>query len=98
MKFKATKLGDLLTADARIARAQRAAEYAAGFLSAFAAVVHVEADDGSWCELDAESAEHARTLATNWVQKMGARGASCRMLRGGFGGVKTKPFFTIYAE
>lgn len=98
MKFSATKLGDLLTREARIGRAARVA-YDAVNNTALVAVVHVEADDGSWCELDAESVEHAKALANNWVHKMNARGASCRMLRGGSpGSVALKPFYTVYAE
>lgn len=97
-KFRATKLGDLLTADARVGRAKRAAEYAA-HKTPFAAVVHIEADDGSWCELDAESEAHAKRMADNWVHTMNARGASCRTLRGALTGmVKLRPFYTVYAE
>lgn len=97
-KFKATKLGDLLTAEARIGRAARAASYA-GNGTPFGAVVHIEADDGTWCELDAESEQHARTMADTWVKMMNARGASCRTLRGALTGMlKLRPFYTVYAE
>lgn len=96
-KFRAKILGDLLTGEARIGRAKRAAEYAAHG-TPFVAVVHIEADDGSWCELDAESVSHAHTIADNWVATMNARGASCRMLRGALTGiVKLRPFYLKFA-
>jgi hypothetical protein len=96
-KFKAQKLGDLLTAESRIGRAKRAATYAAQGLP-FMAVVHIEADDGTWCELDAESEQHAKVMANTWVSHMNARGASCRMLRGALTGIlRLRPFYTVYA-
>lgn len=98
-KFRAQKLDDLLTAEAKAGRAARIAQYASNpMFGNFAAVVHVEADDGSWCELDAESREHAIRLAHNWVEKMGARGASCRMLRGTTGALNPASFYTKFAE
>lgn len=96
-KFKAQILGDLLTSEARTGRAARAAKYAADGIK-FEAVVHIEADDGSWCELDAETADHAQLMAENWVSRMNARGASCREVRDAVKGiVKVRPFYTIYA-
>ena len=91
-KFLATKLGDLLTAPAKAGRAVRASSGVP-----FVAVVHVEADDGSWLELDVESVEHAKTLANNWVETQNARGASCRMLRAN-GAVTLKAFYLVFAD
>ena len=95
-KFLATKLGDLLTVSAKAGRAVRSATYADMGVP-FVAVVHAEADDGSWFELDAESVEHAKTLANNAVEVLGARGASCRMV-GDNGTVSLKAFYLIYAD
>jgi len=70
-KFSAETVADLLTRERDEARVQRKTEY----------VVFVEVDDGSWCELDAESLAHAKTLAHNWVDNLGARGCSVRRVR-----------------
>lgn len=96
-KFAAQKLGDLLNGMATAARSIRAETYAQTG-TPFVAVVMVEVDDGSWVELDAESEDHARTLADCWVKTMGARGASCRRLRGlhAAGYVELRPFYTRY--
>jgi hypothetical protein len=40
-------------------------------------VVACEASDGTWCEFDADDEAHARILAENAVEKLGARGCSC---------------------
>lgn len=85
-KFAAQRLGDLLTVAANRGRKAREVCY----------VVHVEADDGSWCELDASGTQHARTLADNWVAKMNARGASCRMVNQTTGKCFPNPFYTVY--
>jgi len=96
-KFNAQKLGDLLTTDATIARASRASQYAAQGLP-FLAVVMIEVDDGSWCELDAESYQHAKIIADCWVRSMGARGASCRKLRGPLSGrIELQSFYTVFS-
>lgn len=70
-KFPATTVHDLLTPERQAARVLRNVEW----------VVFVEVDDGSWCELDAESLAHAKTLAHNWVDTLGARGCSVRRVR-----------------
>lgn len=85
-KFAAQKLGDFLTVAMRAPRQLRGCSF----------VVHVETDDGSWCELDADSMDHARTLAHNWVDKMGARGASCRNVLS-TGKLHLRPFYTYFA-
>jgi len=84
-KFTAQKLGDLLTKAHSVSRKARGVLY----------VVHVEADDGSWCELDADSQDHAKTLARNWVDKLGARGCSCWEVRES-GNVRIAPFFMYF--
>lgn len=50
----------------------------ARFMRKSVTVVICEADDGSWCELDAESVEHGRLLARTWVdpERGHGRGAS----------------------
>lgn len=87
-KFKAQKLGDLLTRSANAGRKARGVSY----------VVHVEVDDGSWCELDASGSQHARTLADNWVDKMNARGASCRTVNTTTGKPILNPFYLKFAQ
>lgn len=86
-KFSAQKLGDLLTREANAARVIRRA----------LVVVFVEADDGSWCELDADGVEHAKTLADNWVATQNARGCSCRVVRYPTGKPEAKPFYMKFA-
>jgi hypothetical protein len=66
-KFSALSLADLRTPERSAAR----------ILRNVCAVVAVEADDGSWFELDATCTSHAAALADNQVDKMSARGASC---------------------
>jgi hypothetical protein len=64
-KFSASSAADFRTEAANAGRVARVPVF----------VVIVEADDGSWCELDAESITHAERLAMNWVDTLGARGA-----------------------
>lgn len=59
-------------------------------------VVHVEVDDGSWCELDADDIFHAKLLADTWVEKMNARGASCRRADAA-GKLARSPFYKTFA-
>lgn len=57
-------------------------------------VVAVEADDGSWFELDATDQGHAGVLARNAVEAMSARGASCwRVMDGRYLG---RSFYACY--
>jgi len=86
-KFAAQSIQDLRTGAATMGRFVRKAAF----------VVDVECDDGSWCELDADDKAHAERLARNWVDVMGARGASCWEVIGN-GNVKKKPFFTYYED
>jgi hypothetical protein len=65
-KFQALDISYLLTDERNAGRVARNATR----------VVFVEVDDGSWCELDADSDEHARVLCHNWVDKLNARGCS----------------------
>lgn len=64
-KFAAQTAADFRTQGACAARVIRAPSF----------VVIVEADDGSWCELDADDRHHGERLAMNWVDTLGARGA-----------------------
>lgn len=67
-KFAAQTIKTLMDDTAHIAgRKARGAKF----------VVAVEADDGSWFELDADDQGHAGVLARNAVDAMSARGASC---------------------
>jgi hypothetical protein len=84
-KFSALSIARFFEADAVAGRVARKAKF----------VVLVEADDGSWCELDADDQGHAGVLARNWVDTLGARGASCwRVFPGGT--LDGRPFFTHY--
>lgn len=65
-KFLASKIEDLFTAERDAGRIARKVEF----------IVACEASDGSWCEFDGESLEHAKVLAVNAVEKLGARGCS----------------------
>lgn len=85
-KFSALTIHDLRTPERSAARILRNVEY----------VVAVEVDDGSWCELDAESEEHSRTLARNWVDRLGARGCSCWHVRRQDGKLVKDAFFAYY--
>lgn len=66
-KFSALSSRELRTAARAAGRVARGAR----------CVVTVEADDGSWFELDAVHASHACALADSQVSLMNARGASC---------------------
>lgn len=63
-KFTYTSIADFKTIEANVGRKTRNP----------AIVVICEADDGSWCELDAESPEHGKLLANNWVDPERGRG------------------------
>jgi hypothetical protein len=65
-KFAAQKLTDLWSEAQNRGRLQRGVFF----------VVATEASDGSWCEFDAESYDHAKVLAHNAVDKLGCRGCS----------------------
>lgn len=65
-KFSALKIEDLFTVERDAGRVARGVQY----------IVASEASDGSWCEFDGESFEHAVRLADNAVDKLSARGAS----------------------
>jgi len=56
--------------------------------------VAVENSKGEWFLLHANDQLHAVDLARNWVDTMGARGASCRRIFEY--GVSDKPFHTVY--
>lgn len=84
-KFAAQSIQDLRTGAATMGRFARKAKF----------VVDVECDDGSWCELDADDKAHAKRLARNWVDVMGARGASCWEVVGN-GNVARRSFFNYY--
>lgn len=86
-KFAAQSMSDLRTIEATAGRLAREVQF----------IVNVECDDGSWCELDADSVTHAERLAMNWVDVMNARGASCWEVVAE-GKVKRKPFFTYYED
>lgn len=87
-KFAAHSLGQLMMASGRAAgRVARKAKI----------VVAVEVDDGSWCELDADSEAHAEVLARNWVDVLGARGCSCwHVIEDG--SYAARNFFTYYEQ
>jgi hypothetical protein len=87
-KFSALAITRFFEADANAGRVARQPH----------SVVHVEADDGSWCELDADSRDHAKRLAVNWVNVHNARGASCREYDRKTGRLKRNPFFTHFPE
>lgn len=69
-KFAVQKLSEFFAAELREPRKARGCKF----------VVHVQADDGSWCELDANDLGQARLLARNWVEKLGAQCAHCRII------------------
>lgn len=85
-KFADRSIGPFFTEARNAARVSRKAEF----------IVAVECDDGSWCELDAESIEHAGMLAHNWVDVLGARGASCWRASVRNGKCARTPFYTHY--
>lgn len=57
-------------------------------------VVVVENANGEWLMLHADDQHNAGTLAHNWVDNMGARGASCRRIFPD--GIARKPFLAVY--
>jgi|JI10StandDraft_1071094.scaffolds.fasta_scaffold3624632_2 hypothetical protein len=59
-------------------------------------VVAVENAKGEWFLLHADDQGHAGTLARDWVENMGARGASCRRIFAD--GIAPKPFLTVYEQ
>ncbi len=59
-------------------------------------VVAVENAKGEWFLLHADDQGHAGTLARNWVENMGARGASCRRIFAD--GIAPKPFLTVFEQ
>ena len=81
-KFQANSLAAIRDPIERVlGRVSRMAEYAKhcayhGSLERLCYIVAAEADDGSWCELDAESLDHAKRLAIHWIDTMKGRGAS----------------------
>lgn len=85
-KFSAQSALDLRTPEATAGRFARGARF----------IVQVEADDGSWFELDAETGSHAEVLAKTQVDKMKARGASCWCVSAESGALARQPFFTYY--
>lgn len=87
-KFTALSFDDLQTAERKRGRLLRGARF----------VVEVEADDGSWCELDGEDSAHAIRLANNWVDVMGARGASCWCVNAETGALGRKSFHTVFED
>lgn len=87
-KFSALTSADLRTNARNIGRLARKVGY----------VVFVEADDGSWFELDAESIAHSKVLADTQVDKMNARGASCWLVNHINGKIKRKAFYMVFPE
>jgi len=70
-KFSATSIADLFTAERDAGRVARRVEY----------IVACEASDGSWCEFDGDDYFHAKRLADNAVDVLGARGCSVWRVR-----------------
>lgn len=86
-KFTATTIRDLMTKERSAGRNARKVQF----------IVACEADDGSWFELDADSRAHAKVLATNQVDKMNCRGASCWKVNN-TGTLGRSPFHTYFAS
>jgi hypothetical protein len=84
-KFIAQSINYYRTAQANEGRKARKAK----------CIVNVEADDGSWFELDADDMEHAHVLARNMVDVQSARGASCWQVNAD-GVCKRRSFFNYY--
>lgn len=74
-KFSATNISELMSPLHNAARVVRKEFYAQEGKS-FSHVVMCEASDGSWCEFDGEDFDHAKALAANAVDWLGARGCS----------------------
>lgn len=87
-KFSARSIEDLNVPAALVGRLARGAYF----------VVEIEADDGSWCEMDAEDSDHAKRLADNMVDVMGARGASCWCVNAETGALARTSFYTKFEE
>ncbi len=85
-KFSALSFADLQSADRVAGRLARGAYF----------VVEVEADDGSWCELDADNSAHAQVLADTWVEKLGARGCSCWCVNAETGALARTALYTRF--
>jgi hypothetical protein len=98
-KFAATSIRDLKTDERNNGRVSRRAAYEAKpfDLKTLYAVVCVEASDGSWCEFDAESRDHAKRLANNAVDNLKARGASCWEVAPD-GGLDRRSFYTVFED
>jgi len=88
VKFEALKIEDLFTADRDAGRLARKVSY----------IVACEASDGSWCEFDADSVAHAKVLADNAVDKLGARGCSVWRVSMADGVCHTSGAFPIYTS
>jgi hypothetical protein len=87
-KFSATCLQDLMSPLRDAGRKARKVPY----------IVACEASDGSWCEFDADSVAHAKVLADNAVDKLGARGCSCWRVELGTGELASAPsVYNYYA-
>lgn len=88
-KFSAAKLTDLMTDERNIGRLRRRVFF----------IVACEASDGSWCEFDGESSDHAKVLADNAVDKLGARGCSVWAVNAESGAFAFGPaIYHVYAE
>lgn len=84
-KFAATSMKDLRTVDRNASRRVRGVKF----------IVACEADDASWFELDADSTDHAITLAKDQVDKMNCRGCSCWTVKNN-GSLDLIPFHTVF--
>jgi hypothetical protein len=87
-KFSALSFDDLNVPAALVGRLARNVHF----------VVEVEADDGSWCELDAENSDHAKRLADNMVDVMSARGCSCWCVNAETGALARTSFYKRFEE
>lgn len=88
-KFSATKLTDLMTDERNVGRLARRVFF----------IVACEASDGSWCEFDADSSHHAKALADNAVENLGARGCSVWPVNAETGAFAFGPaIYHVYAE
>jgi hypothetical protein len=87
-KFSALSFSDLQSPERQRARLLRGVHF----------VVETETDDGSWCELDAEDSDHAKRLADNWVDVLGARGCSCWCVNAETGALARTSFYKKFEE
>lgn len=60
-------------------------------------IVAVEAANGSWAELDADSLEHGEALAKAWVENHNARGCSVWRVEPS-GNMARKHSFSLFAD